>query len=290
MEVFYKLAITAKVSHESKIARLGAGARAAAHGRGNARAGLTGGGWLGRGMARAGLGRAGLGRAGDGPRGGSVGRGKCRAGKVRAGKFGQGKFGQGKSGQGMPGREAMARPDLHGDDRAVPAIDIRALTIADTVAIPRAFDALGWPGKTTALYERYLADQISGSRAVFVAASAQAIAGYTTVTWISGYRPFADAGIPEIQDLNVLPEFRRRGIGWALMDAAEATIAARAPTAGIGVGLYADYAAAHLMYLRRGYLPDGRGLAYRGATVAPGTSVPMDDDLSLMMTRRLWDR
>jgi GNAT superfamily N-acetyltransferase len=185
--------------------------------------------------------------------------------------------------------KALARPDATGDDRPV-RIDIRALTTADTVAIPQAFDSLGWPGKTVALYERYLADQASGSRVVFVAASGEAIAGYVTVVWVSGYGPFADMGIPEIQDLNVLPEFRRRGIGWALMDAAEAAIAARADTAGIGVGLYADYAAAHLMYLRRGYLPDGRGLAYRGATVAPGTSVPMDDDLALMMTRPLWDR
>jgi GNAT superfamily N-acetyltransferase len=112
-------------------------------------------------------------------------------------------------------------------------------------------------------------------------------AGYVTVVWVSGYRPFAEAGIPEIQDLNVLPQFRRRGIASALMDAAEAAIATRAETAGIGVGLYADYGAAHLMYLRRGYLPDGRGIAYRGATVAPASRVPVDDDLVLMMARRL---
>jgi ribosomal protein S18 acetylase RimI-like enzyme len=114
----------------------------------------------------------------------------------------------------------VALPSRVVDDRAVAAIDIRALTTADTVAIPRAFEALGWPGKTRALYERYLADQASGSRMVFVAASARAIAGYVTVVWVSGYGPFAGMGIPEIQDLNVLPELRRRGIGWALMDAA----------------------------------------------------------------------
>jgi ribosomal protein S18 acetylase RimI-like enzyme len=184
-------------------------------------------------------------------------------------------------------RKAVAPPDATGDDRAVVAIDVRALTTADTLAIPRAFEALGRPGKTVALYQRYLADQVSGSRLVFVAESDGAFAGYVTVTWVSGYRPFADRGIPEVQDLNVLPELRRRGIGRALMDAAEAAIAARTETAGIGVGLYADYAAAQLMYLRRGYLPDGRGPAYQGATVTPGTSVPLDDDLVLMMTRRL---
>jgi ribosomal protein S18 acetylase RimI-like enzyme len=114
-----------------------------------------------------------------------------------------------------------------------------------------------------------------------------AIAGYLTVVWVSAYGPFARAAIPEIQDLNVLPQFRRRGIASALMDAAEAAIAARTDIAGIGVGLYADYGAAQLMYFRRGYLPDGRGVTYRGVTVAAGSRVPVDDDLALMMTRRL---
>jgi GNAT superfamily N-acetyltransferase len=71
--------------------------------------------------------------------------------------------------------------------------------------------------------------------------------------------PFCQVGIPEIQDLNVLPQFRRGRVAASLMDAAEALIAARHDTAGIGVGLYSDYVAAHLMYLRWGYLPDGPG-------------------------------
>jgi hypothetical protein len=71
------------------------------------------------------------------------------------------------------------------------------------------------------------------------------------------------------------------------MDQAEALIKVRSDTAGIGVGLNADYAAAHLMYLRRGYLPDGRGVAYQGQTVQSPASVRVDDDLVLMMTRRL---
>ncbi len=46
-------------------------------------------------------------------------------------------------------------------------------------------------------------------------------------------------------------------------------------------------AAAHLMYLNRGYVPDGRGVVYQFAPVAPGTTVRVDDDLNLMMTRVL---
>ena len=169
----------------------------------------------------------------------------------------------------------------------MPAIDIRPLTAADLTEIPPAFAAIGWPGKTADQYERYLDEQTAGSRAVRVAAVDGRFAGYLTVRWQTEYAPFRAAGIPEIQDLNVLPHFRRRGIAWSLMDAAETLMATRSATAGIGVGLYADYTAAHLMYLKRGYLPDGRGLAYRGATMPPGSPVRVDDDLTLMMTRPL---
>lgn len=136
-------------------------------------------------------------------------------------------------------------------------------------------------------YWRYLDEQAAGVRAVFVVWLGETFAGYLTVLWASDYAPFRAEGIPEIQDLNVLPTFRRRGIASMLMDAAEARIATGRGTAGIGVGLYADYAAAHLMYLRRGYLPDGRGVAYRGTTVPPGDPVRVDDDLVIMMTRPL---
>lgn len=165
-------------------------------------------------------------------------------------------------------------------------MDIRPLAAADIDPIVRAFAALGWPGKTAEQYRGYLDDQTAGRRAVLVATAGD-FAGYLTVRWESDYAPFRKAGIPEIQDLNVLPHYRRRGIATKLMDTAEDLIATRGDKAGIGVGLYADYGPAHLMYLRRGYLPDGRGIAYQAITAVPGLSVKVDDDLALMMTRTL---
>ena len=41
------------------------------------------------------------------------------------------------------------------------------------------------------------------------------------------------------------------------------------------------------MYARRGYIPDGRGVSYRGVVQQPGATVRLDDDLVLMMSRRL---
>ncbi|MEV4636872.1 GNAT family N-acetyltransferase [Actinoplanes sp. NPDC049548] len=167
------------------------------------------------------------------------------------------------------------------------APEIRELTEPDVATIPAAFAALGWPGKEESQYRRYLDEQRRGKRVVLVAVLDGRFAGYLTVEWDSGYAPFRDAGIPEITDLNVLPSVRRRGVASALLDRAEGLIATRSPTAGIGVGLYADYAAAHLLYLRRGYLPDGRGVAYGGKPVEPEAPVRVDDALALMMTRPL---
>ena len=82
------------------------------------------------------------------------------------------------------------------------------------------------------------------------------VAGYLTVDWQPAYPPFRQEGIPEIQDFNVLPPLRRRGIGGRLMDEAERRIAERASVAGIGVGMFGDYGAAQRMYVKRGYVPD----------------------------------
>jgi hypothetical protein len=41
------------------------------------------------------------------------------------------------------------------------------------------------------------------------------------------------------------------------------------------------------VYVRRGYVPDGRGLAWHNRTVAYGEQVTVDDDLALWFTRAL---
>ena len=163
---------------------------------------------------------------------------------------------------------------------------IRALRDDDPEVISEAFTALGWD-KPVTQYEKYLAEQRAGLRSVLVATVDDEYAGYVTVRWESPYKPFE--GIPEIQDFNVLPKFRRRGIGTGLMDAAEALVAERSDVVAIGVGLYADYGTAQRMYARRGYIPDGRGLLYNHEQVPPGELVRNDDDAILMFSKSLRD-
>jgi ribosomal protein S18 acetylase RimI-like enzyme len=165
-------------------------------------------------------------------------------------------------------------------------VEIRRLEARDVDALAAAFES--WP-KPRALFERYLAEQADGAREVIVAVGETALCGYATVVWEPGYSLFRENQIPEIQDLNVLPAFRQRGIATRLLDTAEALIALRSPVAGIGVGLYADYGAAQRLYVKRGYLPDGRGASYADRIVLGGETVVADDDLVLHFTKRLRD-
>ncbi len=96
-------------------------------------------------------------------------------------------------------------------------VRIRPLQDADVARIVASFAALGWPGKHPQQYQRYLHEQASGDRVVWVAEQDDRFAGYACLVWSSGYRPFREGGIPEIVDVNVLPVYRRRG-NWNSVD------------------------------------------------------------------------
>jgi len=164
---------------------------------------------------------------------------------------------------------------------------LRPLQANDIAEVAAAFAALGWGGKDAAQFERYLAEQENETRVTRFAFVNGVFAGYLNVVWQSAYPPFAAANIPEITDFNVLPPFRRQGIGTALMEEAERIIATRSQVAGIGVGMDEGYGNAQRLYVRRGYVPDGRGLMTHERPVVYGDSVVVDDGLALYFTKRL---
>ena len=141
--------------------------------------------------------------------------------------------------------------------------------------------------KPAAQYRRYLVEQASGTRICLVAAIDTQFAGFVTVNWTPTYPPFAESKVPEIQDLNVLPGFRRRGIATQLLDRAEAEIAPKSGIAGISVGLHPGYNQAQRLYVTRGYVPDGRGVTYRYQFAKEGTQVLLDDHFLLHLTKHL---
>jgi GNAT superfamily N-acetyltransferase len=138
---------------------------------------------------------------------------------------------------------------------------------------------------SAAYFSKLLAEQKTGTRVVLVARYDDTIAGFVTIKWASDYPTFAVDSIPEINDLRVHPGFRRRGVATVLMNEAEKRIFKQSRFAGLGVGLYADYGPAQQMYIRRGYIPDGRGLMSKNLPVAPGHDVFVDDDLLLYFVK-----
>ena len=166
------------------------------------------------------------------------------------------------------------------------AFQLRALQADDPERFARAFAAIGW-SKPRTLYEGYLAEQVSGERTIHVAEVEGAPVGYVTVVWRSPDPSFQGAGLPEIMDLNVLPDFRRRGIGTALLNAAEASARARADRVAIRVGLHPGYGSAQRLYVRRGYVPDGAGAVFDGEVVAERATVRLDDELTLRLVKSL---
>lgn len=164
------------------------------------------------------------------------------------------------------------------------AIKVNLLKSQDVPLLTSARSFLNW-NTTESYFQDLLSEQEKERRIVLVAYFENNIAGYVTIRWQSDYPPFAEKAIPEINDLRVLPEFRRRGVATALIGEAEKRIFKRASMAGIGVGLYADYGPAQRMYILRGYVPDGLGLQHRNQTVKPGCDVFVDDDLLLYFTK-----
>jgi hypothetical protein len=56
---------------------------------------------------------------------------------------------------------------------------------------------------------------------------------------------------------------------------------------GIGVGLHPGYNVAQRLYVKRGYIPDGRGITYHNRYVEEGMKVVLDDDLVLHLTKTI---
>ncbi|HAU0700414.1 TPA: GNAT family N-acetyltransferase, partial [Legionella pneumophila] len=99
-------------------------------------------------------------------------------------------------------------------------IVIKTLELSDIPILVDAFQKVNWE-KPASLFEAYYQEQRKSLRIVWLAYSQDQIAGYVTLKWISQYQPFAHQKIPEIMDLNVLPSFRKQGVGTALLQAAE---------------------------------------------------------------------
>lgn len=164
---------------------------------------------------------------------------------------------------------------------------IRQATAADLAGLLRiAADVGAW--HEGGYFERCLSEQQTEKRVILVAESGDALMGYAQLVWSPEYPPFKRLGIPEIQDLNVVPLVRRQGLGGRLVAACEELVRMSCKQEiGIAVGLDSSFGAAQRLYVKKGYVPDGAGVCYDDVPSRAGELRPVDGQLTLKFIKTL---
>lgn len=165
---------------------------------------------------------------------------------------------------------------------------IRPLREQDIVTLSDLYFPWSTREETVAKWTGYLNEQQIGSRMACVVEQNGKIVGYGSLLRASEYLHFRHNKIPEINDIWVYEESRKKGIATTLIAHLEHLAKQEGyTTIGIGVGLYRDYGAAQRLYFRLGYAPDGEGITYKHTAVVPGEKYAVDDDLILWLTKPL---
>jgi len=167
-------------------------------------------------------------------------------------------------------------------------VTIRTATENDLPSLSAMNAALG-KAAGDPWFSACLAEQAAGRSRLFIAAlPGHQDVGYCALNMNSPYELFRKLRAPEIQNLNVVPDLRRQGIGAVIIGHCEAVArAAGHEYIGLGVGLDKGYGAAQRLYTRLGYIPDGNGIVYDYKAVRWGEMRPVDDKLNLMMIKEL---
>jgi GNAT superfamily N-acetyltransferase len=168
------------------------------------------------------------------------------------------------------------------------AITIRPLRKEDIEVLGHLYFPWSTQEETIAKWTSYLEEQERGTRMSRIIEQQGKIVGYGNLILSSEYPHFKKNNVPEISDIWVYEEYRKKGVATALIAHFEQLAKQEGCTLiGIGVGLYRDYGAAQRLYFQLGYKPDGEGITYKHATVIPGESYQVDDDLILWLTKRV---
>lgn len=169
-------------------------------------------------------------------------------------------------------------------------ISIKQLSTREEASVLDVEFSKRYPWYTSKDYfYKCLEENDQGSRVTLLAYFEGTLAGCCHLLLASDYPNFKRDNIPEINDLNVFPEFRRKGIASKLFDEFEEIASKRSGQIGLAVGLYKDYGNAQRMYNKRGYVMDGHGISYKNIEVKPGEQVSVDDDLLLYLIKDLLD-
>ena len=97
----------------------------------------------------------------------------------------------------------------------------------------------------------------------------------------------AGHNIPGVADLIVFEKYRRKKIATMLMDAAESIARQHCNKIYLDVCLNSDYGPAQRFYIKRGYIPNGKGMYYKEKICETDAVCRNDDDLTLCLVKEL---
>ena len=161
------------------------------------------------------------------------------------------------------------------------SVEIRQATEDDLATLYKLYDAMGKKD------EGYFESAIEKGCLILIAAKGKRDVGFGVLNFEPKYSLYQKLDIPEIQDLNVIPEMRQQGIATLLMQAFENIARDQGvQSIGISVGLTKNYGPAQRLYCKLGYMPDGCGVTYDRQGVKGEESYPLDDDLALMLVKQ----
>ncbi len=163
---------------------------------------------------------------------------------------------------------------------------IRKMQESDIKELSRGFISQGWPSREEIL-TRYFKEQESGEREVLVAEVEGALAGYITILPCAKQGPFAEI-YPELSDFNVFEPFQNQGIGNLLLEEAEKQVRLISDKVTLGVGLHSGYGPAQILYIKRGYIPDGTGVWYQNHQPAMNAVCEDIGELVLYLSKNLF--
>src|SRR5262245_32837837 len=134
-------------------------------------------------------------------------------------------------------------------------IQARCISVGDPKRLQETFAGTPWD-RGLPFFEQLLHQHDVALRRVWVGLAEGQPVAFGSLIPDSSYPPFRANGVPEIQDLNVSPEFRRSGIASCILDHAEHLAFQESDSVGIAFGLHPGYRVAQRLYVLRGYVPD----------------------------------
>ena len=164
-------------------------------------------------------------------------------------------------------------------------IDIRIMNYEDIVAICKAGND---ESESNMEYlRRQLDNQEKQECSALLALYNDEIAGYVFLYYKCKWGGFANCELPGVVDLIVFDKYGNKGIATMLMDTAERIAKRYNNKVYLDVCLNQEYGPAQRFYVKRGYVPDGKGVYYEEKICDVDAVCKNDDELTLCLIKEL---